>query len=54
MDADVYYTTSIPSDLNWSNVVWICAAALLLTGFATLYPALRAARTAPAEALRYE
>ena len=54
MDADVYYTTSIPSDLNWSNVAWIGAAALFLTGFATLYPALRAARTAPAEALRYE
>jgi lipoprotein-releasing system permease protein len=54
MDADVYYTTSIPSDLKWPNVVWIGAAALMLTGFATLYPALRAARTAPAEALRYE
>ena len=54
MDADVYYTTSIPSDLKWSNVLGIGAAALLLTGIATLYPALRAARTAPAEALRYE
>ncbi len=47
-------TTSIPSDLKWPNVVGIGAAALLLTGCATLYPALRAARTAPAEALRYE
>ena len=47
LDADVYYTTSIPSDLHWSNVLWIGVAALLLTGFATLYPALRAARTAP-------
>jgi lipoprotein-releasing system permease protein len=54
MDADVYYTTSIPSDLKWANVMWIGGAALLLTGCATLYPALRAARTAPAEALRYE
>jgi lipoprotein-releasing system permease protein len=54
MDADVYYTTSIPSDLQWSNVLWIGCAALMLTGFATLYPALRAAHTAPAEALRYE
>jgi lipoprotein-releasing system permease protein len=54
MDADVYYTTSIPSDLSWMNVMWIGAAALVLTGFATLYPAVRAARTAPAEALRYE
>ena len=54
MDADVYYITTIPSDLHWSNVVAIALVALLLTGLATLYPALRAARTAPADALRYE
>jgi lipoprotein-releasing system permease protein len=54
MDSDVYYTTNIPSDLKWSNVAWIGSAALILTGLATLYPALRAAHTAPAEALRYE
>jgi len=54
MDADVYYITTIPSDLHWSNVAAIALVALLLTGLATLYPALRAARTAPADALRYE
>ncbi len=54
MDADVYYITSIPSEVHWGNVLGIALAALLLTGLATLYPALRAARTAPAEALRYE
>ena len=54
MDADVYYITTIPSEVHWSNVAVIAVAALLLTGLATLYPALRAARTAPAEALRYE
>jgi lipoprotein-releasing system permease protein len=54
MDADVYYITSIPSEVHWGNVLGIAAAALLLTGLATLYPALRASRTAPAEALRYE
>jgi lipoprotein-releasing system permease protein len=53
-DSDVYYITAIPSDVRWENVVVIGGAALLLTGIATLYPALRASRTAPAEALRYE
>jgi lipoprotein-releasing system permease protein len=54
MDADVYYITSIPSEVHWGNVLAIVLAALVLTGLATLYPALRASRTAPAEALRYE
>jgi lipoprotein-releasing system permease protein len=54
MDADVYYSTAIPSVVHASNVVAVALAALLLTALATVYPALRAARTAPAEALRYE
>jgi lipoprotein-releasing system permease protein len=54
MDADVYYITAIPSEVQWTNVVAIAVAALLLTALATVYPSIRAARTAPAEALRYE
>jgi lipoprotein-releasing system permease protein len=54
MDADVYYSTAIPSVVHASNVVAVALAALVLTALATLYPSLRAARTAPAEALRYE
>ena len=53
-DADVYYITSIPAEVHASNVLVISAVALLLTALATIYPAVRAARTAPAEALRYE
>jgi lipoprotein-releasing system permease protein len=53
-DSDVYYITTIPSDVRWPNIVTIGVAAFLLTGIATLYPAIRASRTPPAEALRYE
>ena len=51
---NVYYITSIPSVVEWSNVAVIGCAALVLTAAATVYPAVRAARVAPAEALRYE
>jgi lipoprotein-releasing system permease protein len=54
LDSDVYYNSVIPSEVHAANVVTIGAAALLLTALATIYPAIRAARTAPAEALRYE
>jgi lipoprotein-releasing system permease protein len=53
-DADVYDMPTIPSDVRWPNIVVISVSALLLTGLATIYPAIRASRTAPAEALRYE
>ena len=53
-DSDVYYITTIPSDVRWPNVITIAIAAFVLTGLSTLYPAVRASRTPPAEALRYE
>src|SRR5512146_2084436 len=54
LDADVYVSAAIPSDVKWSNIVAISVAALILTAAATVYPAVRASRIAPAEALRYE
>jgi lipoprotein-releasing system permease protein len=54
LDADVYYNTAIPAEVHLRNILTIVVAALLLTTLATVYPAIRAARTAPAEALRYE
>ena len=54
MDPDVFYLSGIPSELHPPDVVRIAIAALVLTFVATVYPALQAARTQPAEALRYE
>jgi lipoprotein-releasing system permease protein len=53
-DSDVYSMTRIPSDVRWPTVAVISVCALLLTGLATVYPAIRASRIPPAEALRYE
>ncbi len=51
---DVYYITGLPTDMQTPDIVVITAIALAMSFLATLYPAWRAARTQPAEALRYE
>ncbi|MCM2464049.1 lipoprotein-releasing ABC transporter permease subunit [Pseudomonas sp. LARHCG127] len=54
LNADVYFIDYLPSQLQSDDVLMVCGAALVLSFLATLYPAWRAARTQPAEALRYE
>ncbi|MFJ2446538.1 lipoprotein-releasing ABC transporter permease subunit [Pseudomonas sp. NPDC087626] len=54
LNADVYFIDYLPSQLQAQDVLMVCGAALVLSFLATLYPAWRAARTQPAEALRYE
>ena len=54
LPADVYYISTLPSRLNFADVVRIAVLAFLLSIVATLYPAWSASRTQPAEALRYE
>jgi lipoprotein-releasing system permease protein len=51
---DVYYISDLPSELQWSDVTVITSVSLVLSLLATLYPSWRAAKTNPAEALRYE
>lgn len=54
LPADVYYISELPSELHLDDIVTIGVTAFLLTLLSTVYPAWRAARTQPAEALRYE
>lgn len=54
MPADVYYISEVPSELHWSDVWVMASVAMVLSLLATIYPAWRASRTHPAEALRYE
>ncbi len=54
MPADVYYISEVPSRLEWSDVLHVGLMAFGLSFLATIYPAWRASRVQPAEALRYE
>ena len=54
LDPAVYYISVLPSDLHWDDVWTICSISLVLGLVATIYPAWRASKTQPAEALRYE
>ncbi|GKT11630.1 MAG: lipoprotein-releasing system permease protein [Thiomicrorhabdus sp.] len=52
--ADVYYISTVPSKVDWNDVWSVTGLAFVLTLLATLYPARKASKIQPAEALRYE
>lgn len=54
LSADVYFINYLPSELLWSDVRVIVTSAFIMTVAATIYPAWRASKVEPAEALRYE
>jgi lipoprotein-releasing system permease protein len=54
LDPSIYYISQLPSDPHLQDILFIGVTAFLITLLATLYPAWRASRTHPAEALRYE
>jgi len=53
-DPSVYFISELPARLQWQDVAAVIAASLLLSLLASVYPAWRASRIAPAEVLRYE
>ncbi len=54
LNTEVYPIDYVPVDLRWTDVVAICITALILNLVATVYPAVRASRMAPAQELSYE
>ena len=52
--ADVYFISDLPAEMRISDVIKIASIALVLALASTVYPAWVAAKTAPAEALRYD
>ncbi|MCB1562322.1 MAG: lipoprotein-releasing ABC transporter permease subunit [Alphaproteobacteria bacterium] len=51
---EIYFLSQLPAEIDWQEVVAVVGMALFLSILATLYPAWRAARLDPVEALRYE
>lgn len=54
LSSNVYFVNYLPSYIEWSDVVTISIASLILSLLATIYPAWRAAKLDPVESLRYE
>lgn len=54
LNPDVYFISDLPSQLLLDDVLVISGTALIMSLLATLYPAWRASKVQPAEALRYE
>ena len=53
-DAEIYFLSRLPAKIDSNEVIMVVGMALALSFLATVYPAWRAARLDPVEALRYE
>ncbi len=53
-DAEIRFLSEIPAQIDWHEVMGVIIMAFSLSIFATIYPAWRASRLDPVEALRYE
>lgn len=53
-DPNVFYITGLPSELQWSDVFYVIGLTLILSTVFILYPAFRATKIKPIEALQYQ
>ena len=51
---NVYLINEFPAELRWPDVTWVIMISLILSFLATIYPAWKASRVQPADALRYD
>jgi lipoprotein-releasing system permease protein len=54
LPSDVYYISDVVADVRAEEILTYAISAFTITILATIYPAWRASKTLPAEALRYE
>ncbi len=51
---EVYFVDHLPVTLQWTDVLWIVGASVVVAFVATIYPAVRASRLEPVDAIRHE
>jgi lipoprotein-releasing system permease protein len=54
LNPEIYFISTVPSDIHWWDVASIAAVSIALAFVSTIYPSWSAARINPAEGLRYE
>ena len=53
LPADIYYITKVPVDLRLTDLLGTVAVSYLLCMLSTIYPAVRASKISPVDAIRY-
>uniref|UniRef100_A0A7V3UZE5 Lipoprotein-releasing ABC transporter permease subunit n=1 Tax=candidate division WOR-3 bacterium TaxID=2052148 RepID=A0A7V3UZE5_UNCW3 len=54
LPGDVYFIKNLPVQMQLQDFIIVCASAMVITFLATFYPAYRAAKLQPVDAIRYE